>query len=207
LEFVPGRRKIKFGDLDFDFDHEVDTTRSNVRFRTQLAAALTGHQYFASEPWIFEEILQALPIHPWDFTFIDLGSGKGRALLMAAAHGFSRVIGVEYLPELHAAAESNIHRFSAERSSRTKIESLCLDARDFQFPSDPLVLYLFNPFPEEVLARVLENLRRSLESDPRPVWIAYRFVEFEHLLKDCDWLEKVTGTEQWALYRNRRHRS
>ena len=60
-EFLPGRRKAKYGDLDYDFDHMVDTTRANVGFRAQLTAALSGHQYFPTEPWLFEQIMQALP--------------------------------------------------------------------------------------------------------------------------------------------------
>src|SRR5947209_601827 len=60
-EFLPGRRRAKYGDLDYDFDHMVDTTRANVGFRAQLIAALSGHQYFPTEPWLFEQIMEALP--------------------------------------------------------------------------------------------------------------------------------------------------
>ena len=201
-ELFPDRRKVKFGDMDYDSDHMVDTTRANVSFRMQLAAALTGHQYFPSEPWLFEQIMQALPIDFSQFTFIDLGSGKGRTLLMAAPYGFRRVIGIEYLPELHRIAQKNIRKFISEHQLASDIQSLCLDARDFQFPAGPLVVYMFNPFPEPVFVSVLQNLRHSLAQKPRPALIAYRYLEFEPLLKKCDWLERVAGTEQWAVYRN-----
>src|SRR6185312_12157107 len=59
-EFLPDRRKARYGDLDYDFDHSVDTTRANVGFRAQLTAALSGHQYFPTEPWLFEQIMQAV---------------------------------------------------------------------------------------------------------------------------------------------------
>jgi hypothetical protein len=80
-----------------------------------------------------------------------------------------------------------------------------MDARDFRFPLGPLVVYLFNPFSEPTFAQVLELLRRSLEQDPRLVYIAYRFTEFESLLMQSDWLEKIAGSEQWAVYGNRRN--
>ena len=79
-----------------------------------------------------------------------------------------------------------------------------MDARDFQFPSDPLVVYLFNPFSESTFALILENLRRSIEGSARPVYIAYRFTEFGSLLAQADWLERIAGAEQWAVYGNRR---
>src|SRR5690349_10259427 len=87
LELLPSRRKARFGDLDYDWEHEVDTTRSSVGFRTQLQAELVGRPYFASEPWLFEQMVQALALSIQesapgreaisqaglqDFTFIDL---------------------------------------------------------------------------------------------------------------------------------------
>src|SRR6478672_4962320 len=62
LELLPSRRKARFGDLDYDCEHEVDTTRSNVGFRTQFLTGVTARPYFATEPWLFEQIIQALPI-------------------------------------------------------------------------------------------------------------------------------------------------
>ena len=128
--------------------------------------------------------------------------------MMAAGYGFRQAIGVEYIPALHRVAQQNIGNFAREHCElKTHMESLCMDARDYDFPAEPLVLYLFNPFPEPLFAAVLDKLRRSLEENPRPVFIAYRFLEFESLLARCDWLEKVAREEQWAVYRNRRDRA
>jgi 16S rRNA G966 N2-methylase RsmD len=225
-EFLPDRRKAKYGDLDYDFDHMVDTTRANVAFRAQLTAALSGHQYFPTEPWLFEQIMQAVerstqpsaigkqPLQAnqsaavtnglEDFTFVDLGSGKGRVLLMAASYGFKKIIGVEYMPEWHHVAEENIRKFVAENKIDSAIQNLCMDARDFEFPAEPLVIYLFNPFPEPILAAVLERLRESLVKTPRPMVVAYRYPEFDSLIEKSGWLRKIAGTEQWAVYENSR---
>jgi SAM-dependent methyltransferase len=239
-EFLPGRRKAKYGDMDYDFDHSVDTTRANVGFREQLIAALSGHQYFPTEPWLFEQMMEALSVRQsafsretglQDFTFVDLGSGKGRVLLMAAPYGFKKIIGVEFMPEWHRVAQENIRKFaehskenpdelcgtgthgaaekmknegtdkSACATKAQAIEALCMDARDFDFPAGPLVVYLFNPFPEPVLAAVLDRLRHSLLLAPRPVFVAYRYPEFDSLLERCGWLTKIAGTEQWAVWR------
>jgi SAM-dependent methyltransferase len=216
LELLPSRRKARFGDLDYDWAHEVDTTRANVSFRTQLQAELAGRPYFASEPWLFEEMMQALILSIQqsaarrgavaqaglqDYTFVDLGSGKGRALLMAAPYGFKRIVGVEFVPEWHRAAQENIRKFSAAHTGSPPIESVCMDARDFEFPAEPLVVYLFNPFPEPVFVAVMERLRQLLLQAPRPVYVAYRFPEFDGLLQKCGWLEKIAGTEQWSVWR------
>ena len=218
LEILPSRRKARFGDLDYDWEHSIDTTRSNVGFGTQFLTGVTARPYFATEPWLFEQIMQALALSIrqsavshriiaqgglQDFTFIDLGSGKGRVLLMASDYPFKRIIGVEFMPELHRAAEENVTGYFNDRQRCRQIETICMDARDFQFPDGPLVVYLFNPFSESTFAQVLENLRCSVEQIPRPVYVAYRFTEFENLLAQAPWLEKITGTKQWAMYGNR----
>ncbi|HET8891983.1 MAG TPA: class I SAM-dependent methyltransferase [Candidatus Angelobacter sp.] len=222
LELLPSHRKARFGDLDYDWEHSVDTTRSNVGFGTQFFTGVTGRPYFATEPWLFQEIMQALAVSIQqsavshrtvaeaglqDFTFIDLGCGKGRVLLMASDYPLKRIIGVEFMPELHRTAQKNISWFASGRQRCRQIETLCMDARDFQFPDGPLVVYLFNPFSEATFAQVLENLRRSVERSPRPVYVAYRFTEFEQLLTQAEWLEKIAGTEQWAVYKNRQDRA
>jgi SAM-dependent methyltransferase len=225
LQVLPSRRKAAFGDLDYDWEHFVDTTRSNASVGTQFFTGITARPYFATEPWLFEQIMQALAlsiqqsalsIQPatavretgaytglQEFNFIDLGSGKGRVLLMASDYPFKRIVGVEFMPGLHRAAQQNISVFASDRQLCRQIETLCMDARDFQFPPGPLVVYLFNPFAESAFAQVLENLRCSVEESPRPIYIAYRFKEFENLLAQAAWLEKVDGTEQWAVYRAR----
>ncbi|HEY5030298.1 MAG TPA: class I SAM-dependent methyltransferase, partial [Candidatus Angelobacter sp.] len=204
LELLPSRRKARFGDLDYDWEQSADTTRSNVGFGTQFLTGLMARPYFATEPWLFEQIMQALPIDFSQFTFVDLGSGKGRVLLMASDYSFQRIVGVEFMTSLHRAAQQNIASYSSDRRRCPQIEAVCLDARDFQFPLEPIVMYLFNPFSEATFSQVLENLRRSIEQAPRPCYIAYRFKEFENLLANSGWLERIAGAEQWAVYKNRR---
>jgi hypothetical protein len=207
LDLLPSRRKARFGDLDYDWEHSVDTTRSNVGVRTQLLAGLTARPYFATEPWLFEQIMQATPADFSQFTFIDLGSGKGRVLLMASDYPFQRIMGVEFMADLHRVAQKNITSYSSDHQRCRQIDAFQMDARDFQFPLEPLVVYLFNPFSEPTFAHILENLRQSIEQAPRPVYIAYRFTEFEALLEKAEWLEKIAGTEQWAVYKNRQDSS
>ena len=201
-EQMPERKRAKYDDLDFDWRHLVDTTRGNLSFHVQAMCALTGHEYWPTEPWLFEQIMDELPIDFQQFTFIDMGSGKGRILMMASSYPFRRIIGVELIPSLNEIAQENLARYPGEGRRSGPVELVRQDARDFQFPAEPLFVYLFNPFPEPVFAAVLENLRRSAEGSSRLIYVAYRYLEFEHLLANCGWLEKIAGTEQWAIYRN-----
>lgn len=114
----------------------------------------------------FLRILESLDIDFARYLFIDIGSGKGKALLLAAAFPFRRIIGVERFPEFHDIAERNL-------SAVPRVELVCRDAVDYDFPDEPSVVYLFNPFGEELLARLAENIEGSLARAPRSLFIVY----------------------------------
>lgn len=202
---------MRFGDIHYDIDHNVDTTWANVGFRTRLREALIGADYQTTDPLVFGEAMDmvgsaldpALPSGSgWgsqftDFTFIDLGSGKGRVLLMASEYPFRRIVGVELLPELHAIAQRNLDRLT----DAARIELVLADARDFEFPNEPLVVFLFNPFPVFVLRAVMENLRRSMQaSSSRPVYAVLHNPEHEAEIARLPGLRRVGGTYQFVVY-------
>jgi len=93
--------------------------------------------------------------------------------MVAAAHPFRRLIGVDVSPACIEVARRNIARYGPDKIDPARIELLTLDAEDFEFPGDPMVMYLFNPFPGRVLERVVANLERSLRERPRQALIIY----------------------------------
>ena len=199
-DLTPARRKSRYGDIDFDFEHNVDTTWATVSLRTRIREWLSGGQYQPSEPALFSEILNALPVPVSGFTFIDLGSGKGRTLLMASSYPFRRIIGVELLEELNAIALQNIAAYHSDQQKCFVIESQAGDARRFNFPSEPMVLYLFNPFPRHVWRDVLANLHNSLVAGPRPVYVIYHNAVHDDILAAQAWLHEVRRTHQFVIY-------
>jgi hypothetical protein len=200
-DLAPARRRSRYGDIDYDFDHSVDTTWATVTLRTRFREWLYGVQYQPSEPTLFHQILHSLPVAPDGFTFIDLGSGKGRTLLMASDYAFRRIVGIELLAELDTIAQQNLTRYHSAQQKCFAVESHAGDARTFAFPPEPTALYLFNPFPEYVLRTVLANLRNSLTESPRPVFVIYHNLEHEHLFTASRWLRPVYRTPQFAIYR------
>jgi hypothetical protein len=201
-ESTPERRRQRYGDVEYDWDHHVDTTSATVTHRTRLLAAISGAPYQPTEPLLFGKMMAALSADLRNFTFIDIGSGKGRTLLMASTFPFRRIIGVELLPELNQVALKNIADFSHPDQKCFHLESICLDARDYVFPLEPLVVYLFNPLPEAALRQVIGRLRDSLAAQPRPVRIIYHNPLSETVLTSSGYLVKTGGTHQFAIYSN-----
>ncbi len=204
VDSLPNRRRQRYGDAEYDWDYRVNTTSATVGWRDRLLGLLHS-PYQPTEPALFHEILEALihaaAIDPQEFVFIDLGSGKGRTLLMASDYPFNEIMGVELLPSLHRAAQENIAAYKSEKQKCFLLQSICADASEFDFPSRPMVLYLFNPLPEEALVRTLLNLKVSLEQDPRRCFMVYHNPLLESHLRSQAWLEKLNGTSQFVMYR------
>jgi hypothetical protein len=200
------RNYEEFMRTEFDRRHGVETSEWVYLESLELSgpSASFANWYLPSEPSVLASMLRALAIDPQQYVFVDLGSGKGRMLIAASNAGFRRAIGVELSPRLSAQAAQNIERFRHSFPSPRIIETLCLDAVEFVFPGDPLVIFFFNSFTEPVLVRVLKNLERSLEERPRRVYLLQNgrryFPEITRVLQQAPGLRLIESADDYAIY-------
>jgi tRNA G37 N-methylase Trm5 len=130
-----------------------------------------------------------------DDVLIDLGSGMGRVVVLAARrYNFRRVIGVEISPQLHEIAKRNVER-NRTRLRCTEIELVNADVLDYTIPEDVTVAYLYNPFTGPVFQHVVAELNRSVERNPRELRIVY--------LNPCE-EERLLAFERISLVRTAR---
>jgi SAM-dependent methyltransferase len=134
------------------------------------------------------------------YTFVDMGSGKGRMLFVAAEYPFRRVIGVEFSNDLHEEALTNIKRYKYRGRRCADIESVHADAAEFEFPNENLVVYMFNPFGPEVMKRMLANLERSLERHPRHVIVMMLWPEHADLVAQMPIMRVYRQTRRHHIY-------
>lgn len=206
-EFVrdstPSRLRSRFGDADYDWDYRVNTTSGAVGWRDRLLGTFYS-LYQPTEPATFREMIETLQqkanLNLAEFTFIDLGSGKGRTLLMASDYPFRRIVGVELLPSLHQIALENLSKYKSGAQRCFAPECVCADATTFAMPEEPLVLYLFNPFPESGIRRTVESLKSSLRQRPRPAYVLYHNPQVEHVLAEETFLRKIADTYQYSIF-------
>ena len=107
------------------------------------------------------------------YSFVDVGAGKGRALLLAAQLPFRNVIGVELNPDLAQIAQRNIERWRRITRSKPKIRVVQRDAMNFRWPRAPLLVYLYNPFDCSLIARMAERLAAAAASGSGLVDLLY----------------------------------
>ena len=130
------------------FDAEFGTDTSGLITAEELLDSgrkknIHNTGYYATSPSLFLQAFARLEIDFARFTFVDLGAGKGRILLLASNHPFRRVIGVELVPELQAVAQKNIALYQPGSRQCKDVDCVLSDVRDFEFPPDPLVIFLW----------------------------------------------------------------
>ena len=169
----------------FDQQHSVDT--SGLIFPENLPTGrkedLHNTGYFGVAPSVFRQVMDRLQLEYEKYTFLDLGSGKGRALLLASEYPFRAIVGVELSPRLHAIADANIQNYRGSQQRCRHVRSIQGDATRFEFPAGPLLVYLWNPFEGPVFARVLANLESALAREPQEVYIVYIQPDLDGLLE------------------------
>ena len=146
-------------------------------------------------------VLRNLPVKGLsEYTFVDLGSGKGKMLFVAAEYPFRRVVGVEFSIALHKLAQRNIAQFRPRRRPSPVLESVLANAAEYDFPAGKLVVYLFNPFGPDILGRVLDNLERSLECEPRHVVVVMLWPEHSGVAARRPWLHESRKTRRYYIF-------
>ncbi|MGD0629128.1 MAG: class I SAM-dependent methyltransferase [Terracidiphilus sp.] len=161
----------KISDTVFDARHKVDT--SGVIDLPEMEGR--GRHYVGTPPRAWKLMMKHLPIDPSRFTYLDFGCGKGRTLLLAADMGFKKAIGVDISSQLLRIADRNMAITGAVG------ETVCCDVREFDFPLDPLVLFMYNPFSPDVMQPVAENLKESVRRHPREVYVVYYSAPFRNV--------------------------
>ncbi len=182
----PGVVREESGPHPFDRAHQVDTS-GLVRGETIDSGSLsdlyiTG--YYGISPSTLEQALERLPEPVDAYTFVDLGCGKGRALLVAAKSPFRRLVGVEISPELAQIAQAN-----TSREARISVEQG--DAARFSFPAEPLVIFLYHPFLPPVLRKVLRNLKQARAGSPHPTFLLYANPAYQRVIAKFPFLKLV----------------
>ena len=116
-------------------------------------------------------------------TFVDLGAGMGRAVLLASELGFKAVVGVELHPKLAQIARKNVNLWRSAGRSRSPTRIVEGDAVEFPLPAGAVLVFLFNPFGAAVLRRLLKGWRGDLGGRGKGLDLIYVNNEQERVLE------------------------
>lgn len=151
---------LKLINEDVDFGYVTKEDRPDIY----------NGEYYESKPFdhssidlVFGEIDQL----PCEKSFFDIGCGKGQILLMAGLSGFRPIGGIDFNSELVSIAETNMYMLQID----AKI--VLGDAGDYKDIDRYSIFFLYNPFGENILLKVADNILNSYERRKRNIFIIY----------------------------------
>jgi SAM-dependent methyltransferase len=113
-------------------------------------------------------VLKSLPISAAD-SILDIGCGKGGALITLAKYPFQSIAGLEISEKLLLTAKANLSKLRIN-----DIQLFCSDASVFDLLDAYNYMYMFNPFPCNVMNNVINNISLSFSRIPRTITIVYK---------------------------------
>jgi hypothetical protein len=94
-------------------------------------------------------------------------------LLVASEYPFRSLIGVELSSSLVLAARKNAARLGRRYAQRPPIVIEHFDAAQFSIPAGNAVIFLYNPFGEEVIVRVIAHIEEAVAVGGRAIFVIY----------------------------------
>jgi SAM-dependent methyltransferase len=193
----PPQRATLRNDESFDREHGTETRGIIKVYKLDFVntSYIHSHGYEPCETNRLRSDLSVPPIERERYEFVDLGCGKGRALIIAGEMGFRNVVGVELSPMLSKVAQSNL------RICGIKGHVITQDASIFEIPDAPCVCYLFDPFGKQVMQKFAENVKRRLRRSRSDLWIVYQDSAYAEVLESCPFLRVIERTPETIFFR------
>jgi len=186
------RQLDRFYDRKFNVETSKIVNISSLNEQFDFTGYDIDELYSATPSALFNMLHWPVTSKEKDYaTYVDVGCGKGRALIKGMTIGFKNLIGVEFVPSIAKQANENLQKSMDSLILNAKCEVVCQDIRTYKYPETDLVLYLYNPFDPIIFQPFLDNLLNDLRANPRKAKIIYYHSHCQNILDDCDMLERI----------------
>jgi hypothetical protein len=211
---VLANRRVSF-EKKYDEKYGVDTDAWVYQPEMDLSARdeADGAQFYGPTPHLtLHHVFSNLPIKCNEFELIDVGSGKGRVLLVASGYPFARIIGVELSKSLAGIAQQNIvkyHRNSRRPQEWQRIEIRQTSFLDYSIPDGNLVFFLFHPFVGKMFEDCMLHIHSAALTRPNRLiyvvyvnpWINKNWLEKSGYFELVREFQVVYPTWSWSLWK------
>lgn len=118
---------------------------------------------------ILFRLFKTISPHTKRYDFVDIGCGKGRVIFVAESAGYEHLTGIELDEGLIKEAKNNLKGYTLKRNS-SELAFIHANALAYEYRDKATVYFLFNPFNEEILRRVLDRICQLTSSE---TWFIY----------------------------------
>ena len=197
-----GKLRALLVDHWFDFRYGLDICPASELSSLTIQGGNRdkGYRYEPTRLLTVRRLFRAIePLLPADPVLVDIGSGKGRALLVAAEFGFRSARGVEFAHELCEAARRNCARYKTKTKAATLFEVIESDAARYPFRPEENVFIFFSPFDDSILRPVVANLVASVQQRPRKALIVYYNPKWAEVIEQTSVFTPVCKFDFWSI--------
>jgi hypothetical protein len=112
------------------------------------------------------------------YTFLDIGAGKGRAVMVASLHPFLESVGIELNPGLAKIARANLTTFPEYANALAPTRLVEGDALEVELPKTATLGFMFHPFEAPLLRKLVYRIEEHYRELGVPFDLLY--VNAEH---------------------------
>jgi hypothetical protein len=190
----------------YDKRHQVETAREERLGDMGVAADAVqrGNTYYrVTWGWLIEHAIAKLDIDPRRYSFLDYGSGKGKAMLMASDYPYKTIIGLEYAKRLHDIAAENCRTYRSPDRQCHSLQPILVDVLEYTPPPGPIVCFMCNPFDHTTLRAVFKNWRARFDNGEREIRILYLNMrnvnESADVINEQNWLSPIARNQRYVV--------
>ncbi len=179
-------------DYFYDRKYGLDTFEKN-KVTGVDPDKLHEEAYFRYQPTRFRhfrKLMQQIKL-PAEAVFVDIGSGKGKVLLMACETGFRKIRGIELSGYLCQIAKENIASYERKKNIKLPVKIIESDIIHYQFDDDEQIFYLFNPFNDVIMQRFVDLIKASIQRNPRKIWLIFNNFKNHTVFHEDGFFQKV----------------
>lgn len=151
----------------------LEKTHENINFSyvtKEDRPDLYSGEYYESKPFdhsSIDRVFEEIRMLPCEKKFMDIGCGKGQILLMAAMSEMFKIGGIEWNGEIAEICRSNMKELDVPA------EIITGDATEYKEIDEYSIFFLYNPFGESAVRRVINNILESPKRRNRDIFLVY----------------------------------
>ena len=189
---------------EFDLRHGVDTSNPVFLRDLHISSKNVVHSgvYWPCPVDAFQGAMHSLPIDFSQFIFVDYGSGKGKAILMASEFPFRRIIGIDFSRELNEVARANILKYKSDTQRCRHIDVVEGDFAEFPLPPENTIVFMYDPCDESLMKQILAAMEASLARHPRQVYVIYKTARFARLFAASPYFSTFAIDDKFSIYKS-----
>jgi predicted RNA methylase len=172
-EFGNKKKFKKLGVVHPDSCENLDLTNSK-------SVNKDSHENQPSTFYSLNKAFKQLNLSNQEIGMLDIGCGTGRVLSFGMLLNFKEVAGVDLdAPALEKAVENCTRMQKMGYKTSFNIEHA--DATIYSIPAGINVIYLFNPFGEKTMEKVVDNINSHAARSTSDIYVIYTNPKFQEL--------------------------